>query len=369
MATLFYGNTHNTDIRHLLRPLAVSDDIALLIVEGDVYAYFDSREYELAREKLKYPVFVEKAEPFLKSKANATNRTGGYLEALIKSHNLTEVVVSTNFPLALGDFLRTRGFTVTTEETLINRRNKTSADVECIKSALSQTESVLENIIERELKEASIAPDKSLIRNSGENLTRELLSKLTFKALIEAGLYSKEGMIISCGQQASIPHHPGSGPLMANETIVVDLFPQDISTGYFADITRTYIKGVASEQHVNLYQTVKQAQVIATKLIMPGQKYNKIHQAVLDHFKSSGFATSDSEGFTHATGHGLGLDIHEAPTVANRSNEVVEVGDVITIEPGLYYKNIGGVRLEDVLYVKADGVVNLTNHPKNFQID
>ena len=110
-------------------------------------------------------------------------------------------------------------------------------------------------------------------------------------------------------------------------------------------------------------------------MIQPGVPCADIHNAVVHYFKKAGYETSGSgkefsyaEGFVHSLGHGVGKEIHEAPHISGKSTEVLQEGDIITIEPGLYYKNVGGIRLEDLLYVTADGYENLTTFPKKFEM-
>ena len=136
-------------------------------------------------------------------------------------------------------------------------------------------------------------------------------------------------------------------------------------------MTRTVVKGRASDEFKRLYQTVLSAQKMAIKMIKPGIDTFDIHQAVENYFESKGYITDKinkpKKGFFHGTGHGVGLDIHEYPMITSESGEgkyILEQGNVITIEPGLYYLEIGGARIEDLLVVTENGYKNLTKSPK-----
>jgi Xaa-Pro aminopeptidase len=162
-----------------------------------------------------------------------------------------------------------------------------------------------------------------------------------------------------------MPHSRGSGPLLAGEAIVIDVFPRDNTSGYYFDMTRTVVKGTPRSEIVKLIGAVKRAHGDALAVVAPG-KASGVHKAAVDSFTRSGYVTDEKGGFIHSLGHGLGLDLHESPRVGATSNDVLVVGDVITIEPGLYYPGVGGARIEDTVLVTKTGCVNLTNLPKTF---
>ncbi|HXF09558.1 MAG TPA: Xaa-Pro peptidase family protein, partial [Desulfuromonadaceae bacterium] len=178
--------------------------------------------------------------------------------------------------------------------------------------------------------------------------------------------------IVAGGKQACDPHEGGYGPLRANELIILDIFPRSQKTGYFGDITRTVVRGRAGEAQRKLYATVWQGQKIAFNKMRAGTPTSDIHNAVHDYFVRQGYKTGRRngrmEGFFHGTGHGLGLEIHEAPRVGSTSTGKLKAGQVVTVEPGLYYPEIGGVRLEDVALVTGNGPRNLTRFEKVLEI-
>lgn len=165
--------------------------------------------------------------------------------------------------------------------------------------------------------------------------------------------------IVSCGEASSMPHARGTGPLYANQPIVMDVFPRSELTGYFADMTRTVSKGVPSDEIVRMYDAVQKAKELAVSMIRPGVTGASVYSAVVEFFRENGYETAGSSGFTHSLGHGVGLEIHEAPSLSPSGGELKE-GQVITLEPGLYYQGIGGVRLEDMGVVTSDGFDSFT---------
>jgi Xaa-Pro aminopeptidase len=160
--------------------------------------------------------------------------------------------------------------------------------------------------------------------------------------------------------------------LRANEPIILDIFPRSQKTGYFGDITRTVVRGRASEAVRRLYDTVWQGQKLAFKKVRAGTPTAEVHRTVQDFFDQQGYRTGRQggrmQGFFHGTGHGLGLEIHETPRMGSSSTGRLKEGQVVTVEPGLYYPEIGGVRIEDVAFVTASGYRNLTRFEKVLEI-
>jgi len=178
--------------------------------------------------------------------------------------------------------------------------------------------------------------------------------------------------IIAGGNEACDPHNTGTKPLLAHKPIVMDIFPKSVESGYYADITRTVVRGKPSKQVKDLYHAVLEAQKIGLKLVGPGVRGRDVHQAICDTFEKLGYKTGVKggfvQGFFHGTGHGLGLDIHEPPRISH-SDDILCPGDVVTVEPGLYYRGLGGIRLEDDVLITQNGSKNLTRSPKIFEIN
>jgi Xaa-Pro aminopeptidase len=178
--------------------------------------------------------------------------------------------------------------------------------------------------------------------------------------------------IVAGGVQACDPHGRGHGQLFARQPIVIDIFPRSIRTGYFGDITRTVVRGRASEAVRRQYDAVHRGQEVAFGLLRDGAKAAEVHRAVERHFVQAGFRTKRvggrHTGFFHGTGHGIGLELHEPPRISAASLATLKTGHVVTVEPGLYYPETGGVRLEDVALVANGAPVNLTQFEKVLEV-
>ncbi|MCL2863378.1 MAG: Xaa-Pro peptidase family protein [Methanimicrococcus sp.] len=203
----------------------------------------------------------------------------------------------------------------------------------------------------------------------GEILTGEKVLAEISRVLLECGCADDE-TIVSCGPDSADPHGKTRGALYAGHPIVIDIFPRGKQTRYFGDMTRTVIRGEASAELTRMYDAVKGAQAAGVNAARPGVSCADVHNAVCDYLEAAGFDTYRSGskvGFIHTTGHGVGLDIHEMPAVSDNPH-LLEPGNVITIEPGLYYPGIGGIRIEDTVVITKDGCRNLNTMPKIFEI-
>jgi len=213
---------------------------------------------------------------------------------------------------------------------------------------------------ERVLRQAKIKAGNLVFR--GRKLTSERLRREVDVACLDRGAVAAH-TIVAGGDQACDPHCVGSGPLRAGDLIIVDVFPRVTKTGYFGDMTRTFLKGRASEAQRRLVATVRDAQKTALATLKAGVHGSTVHRKVEAFFQSKGYLTRKEggvhEGFFHGTGHGLGLEIHEPPRVG-RTGERLRVGAVTTVEPGLYYPGLGGCRIEDVVAITRAGCATLS---------
>jgi Xaa-Pro aminopeptidase len=232
--------------------------------------------------------------------------------------------------------------------------------------ALRITEKGLKRAIE--ILKASKPGAGKRLRWNGKALTSEILRAEIDSAILRAG-GMPAGTIVAGGDQACDPHERGYGPLYADSLIILDVFPRDAKTGYFGDMTRTVLRGRASEAQRKLWETVKSGQTLALKRIKAGVDGMTIHKAIQELFAKRGFPTEVRRGrrvgFFHGTGHGLGLEIHEYPRL---QKVVLRDRQVVTVEPGLYYPGLGGVRLEDVVLVTKTGCKILSRFPKQLEI-
>jgi Xaa-Pro aminopeptidase len=181
-------------------------------------------------------------------------------------------------------------------------------------------------------------------------------------------------MIVSHGPQTAVGHNMGSGQISPNEPIVLDLFPRDKATGCYSDMTRTYVVGEPSDEVKEWYGLVKRALETSTAGVKPGVNGRALFELVCDQFHEAGYKTQLNkdpgevleDGFFHSLGHGVGLEVHELPSMGRSGQDLVP-GDVITIEPGLYRSGYGGLRLEDIVLVTDDGYEVLTDYPYDLE--
>jgi Xaa-Pro aminopeptidase len=292
--------------------------------------------------------------------------------AFLKERGISEILVPGHFPLRYAEQLNSWGFRVkAAEESLFSERvTKNKTEIRHLAQA--------ERLTKRAMQRAEAFLAESQTGSDGILLHPEVAGKVKSKHLrsvIETYLIQHGAMpahtIVACGRESSDPHHIGHGYLRANQPIIIDIFPRVLATGYWGDMTRTYLKGKAPERVKKLYNTVKEGQKIGLDMAGDGVSGDAIHRAITTCFDKQGFKTGmlrgKQSGFFHGTGHGVGLEIHEAPRVSIGSG-TLKAGHVITIEPGLYYPGLGGVRLEDMVVIRPDGHTNLTKHPCRLEI-
>jgi len=293
------------------------------------------------------------------------------IAAVLRERRIKKVAVPANFPHGLARELRDRKIKVKVPKGPLfpDRERKSAEEVKKISAALTMAEVGLSEGIQA-LKSAKVSKDGRLIYHNVP-LTSEKLRAVIDTAIIQAGGLATH-TIVAGGRQGCDLHERGHGPLRANQTIIINASPRSQRTGYFGDITRTVVKGRASETVRKLYHTVTQAQELAFKELRQGKTATEIHEAVQSYFEENGYKTGRQngrmEGFFHGTGHGVGLEIREAPQIGPTSRDTLRAGHVVTVEPGLYYSTLGGVRLEDIALVTSKVPRNLTKFEKVLEL-
>ena len=290
--------------------------------------------------------------------------------AALREMNITKLQVPANFSVEYADFLRKNGFRleVKREPLFDSREIKNEEEIEHIVKTLRNTEYALEKAVDCIRK--SKVRDGFLFSARNIQITSESIRQMINVELMKRGCTAKH-TIVSCGEHSCVPHNTGSGPIKANESIIFDVFPKDEETGYYADISRTVVKGKASRSLKKMYKAVASAQDLVFKSAGNDTRGDVIHRKVMKHLTSLGFKTGKvkgkMQGFFHGTGHGVGLDVHEPPRIS-KSKCTLKTGHIVTVEPGLYYPGIGGVRLEDMILITDDGCTNLTKSPKVLEV-
>jgi Xaa-Pro aminopeptidase len=286
------------------------------------------------------------------------------LVALLAALAVQRVRVPAEFPLGLAEALRRAGVGVEVAPSPLfpERQRKSEAEIAAVEHALRAAEAAMAAAVGM-IRSAQARPDGLWL--DGAQLTSERVRRTIHRELLDWDC-SATGTIVAGGDQGCDPHQEGHGPLRAGESIIIDIFPRSQTSGYFGDLTRTVVWGQAPPALRRLFATVRQGQELALTRIQDGAVGRHVHQAVVDLFAEAGYPTGERdghmEGFFHGTGHGLGLEIHEAPRIGSRGT-ALSSGQVVTVEPGLYYPGVGGVRLEDVVVVRPGGCQNLTRCP------
>ncbi len=354
---------------------------ATRFIAPDPFVFFNIRGTkhllmsDLEVDRAKHQADVDQVHSTSKLAKAYRERTGerpSYIDLIAdfaKQRRVRRLLVPADFPISFADPLRKRGFQVEFKgNPFFERRTvKTKEEIQAITRAIRHVETAVGLAIQT-LRKSVIRRGKLFYR--GEKLTSESIKKIINVSLMENDCIAAHS-IVSCGAHAVDPHDQGSGPLYANQSIIMDIFPRDSKSRYFADFTRTVVRGTASPKLKRMYQAVQEGQEIAFRTVRAGADGHTIHQAINKRFEELGFPTGVQngrmQGFFHGTGHGLGLDIHEEPSISGRP-DILRAGHVVTVEPGLYYADAGGVRLEDVVVVTPAGCRNLTRFPKYLEI-
>jgi Xaa-Pro aminopeptidase len=374
------NTTANGQTRLIVAPSDIDADMlyATKFWAGDPFIFLEQdgkrtvvlSDLEMGRgrrtAKVDYFVSFNQLEREVQGKAKQAPPFEKVLAHFLRKRGVKNAVVPPSFPIGYERALA-NDVDLTTPDGLYwpQREAKTDEELKLIGRALRITEAGLKRAME--VLKASKPKGKKLIW-SGKPLTSEILRAEIDSAMLRAG-GTPTNTIVAGGDQACDPHERGSGPLYANSLIILDIFPRDAKTGYWGDMTRTVVRGRASEAQRKLWQTVLDGQELALREIKDGVDGMKIHKAIQALFKKRGYPTEvrngQNVGFFHGTGHGLGLEIHEYPRL---QKVVLKDRQVVTVEPGLYYPGLGGVRHEDVVVVTKTGSKILSRFPKPLEV-
>jgi len=281
---------------------------------------------------------------------------------------IEQAVVPATFPLELADHLRANGIEVSAdrEQFVARRRVKNEAELAGIRRAQHAAEAAM--TAARDLLRRAERDNGNLVLD-GETLTCERLKLAVEQAFTANGAFADE-FIVSHGAQTAVGHDMGSGPISPGEPVCLDLFPRDRESGCFADMTRTFVVGDPADELREFHRLCREALDRSVAAIKPGVAGSELNRICCEVFEEHGFPTLLSkqpgevlkDGFYHSLGHGVGLEVHEQPTLGRGPGELV-AGDVIAVEPGLYRNGYGGCRLEDIVLVTEKGAETLTEYP------
>jgi Xaa-Pro aminopeptidase len=312
----------------------------------------------------------------LEKKLGRRAKFGDIIAAIFRQRRIRAARVPANFSLIHAQHLREHGIRVETNDRPIfpQRELKRPDEVRAIERSLRTTEAGLAAGIAT--IRASRPGKDGRLRLGGSVLTSERVRAEIDIAMIRLGGIGAH-TIVAGGDQGCEPHDRGSGPLRANQAIILDVFPRDERSGYYGDMTRTVVRGKASDALRRQFAAVREAQRAALRTIRAGIDGHTVHRAVQKVFDDRGYKTgvaspnqkssARQQGFFHGTGHGLGLQVHEAPRMGAVPCRL-RAGHVVTVEPGLYYPGVGGIRIEDVVLVTTNGCRMLSNFPVALEI-
>jgi len=358
-----YGSSANTDMRYLTR-FRTTDPV--------VYAKRPGERGILVIPQMEHERAVRESSAAVITRADA-----GYLEYLkageppwrATAHMIADlaggpVLVPATFPLALARELESFHPVILDTAGTVGRMRavKTPDELEQIRAVQRATEAAMDRGIA--LIRGS-TPKAGILHRDGRPLTAETVRAEMHIHLLTNGCRGAD-TIVSCGPDTALPHNQGSGPLLENEPIVIDIFPQHELSGYHADMTRTVVKGEPTPAIQEMYEAVREAKALSASNVRAGVSGADLYTAVVDFFHDHGYE-SGTQGFVHSLGHGVGLEVHEEPSLGPRGGALV-AGNVITIEPGLYYPGTGGVRLEDMGAVTGTGFDRFTQYEEELII-
>lgn len=354
--------------------LFVPDPFIYLRVNGTAHLVLSDLEIDRARREAPHCrlVSLSKIQKSLRAEGVKKLSLAHVVHKLCRTKGVKKLNVPGGFPLAIANDLRDQNLKLkpVTGQFFPERQFKTAAEVKKISAALMMAEVGLAEGIQA-LKTSKIDRKRRLIYRNNP-LTSEKLRSIIDTAIVQSGGLPAH-TIVAGGRQGCDPHERGFGPLRANEPIILDVFPRSQKTGYFGDITRTVVRGRATEAIRKLYHTVQRGQEIGFENIRDGANARDVHFKIREFFDREGYKTGKikgrMQGFFHGTGHGVGLEIHEAPGLGPNTTDTLRANHVVTMEPGLYYWDLGGgVRLEDMALITTKGIRNLTKFEKVLEV-
>ena len=371
-ALLFYGDTERSPaMRHEL-PVTIGDPFLLGVVDGRLHVMASGLERARIEagapdavlhdyDKLGFRELLESGMSRHELELELASRAAAAM-------GIRAATADPDMPVAVADRLRADGVVLQLDDDAISARRRVKSAPELAGTRRAQVAA-----------EAGMSAAAGLLRRSdrdgdrlkldGEVLTAEAVRAAVRDVCQAHGAPAPPDIIVS-SPWSGYGHDPGSGPLPADLPIVIDLWPRDETSGCWADMTRTFVVGEISEQVRSMESLVLEAFELARDAVAPGITGRALHDLVCDVFEPAGYRTQrngpgedPNEGFQFSLGHGVGLAVHEPPGLGRTGHDALVAGDVIAIEPGLWVREVGEVRFEDLLLVTEDGGETLTQYP------
>jgi Xaa-Pro aminopeptidase len=369
---LIYADSfRSADMRHAV-PLGVPDPFLYAEQNGKRHVFTSSMEAVRLRQLGLFEVHAYEEVGFdeLMDSGLGAREVGAQLALrAVANVGLKRASVPDNFPVWLADRLRADGVELDVEQELFDdrRRAKTDAQVAGIRRAQRAAEAAMDACREL-LRRAEVRGAELLL--DGEQLTVERV-KADMNAVFAAHDTTADEYIVAPGAQGAVGHDMGSGPIRPNTPLVVDIFPRDNASAVYTDMTRTFVVGEVPDDVREWHRLCKEALDRAVAEIRAGADCRALFDGTCELFEAAGEPTQRTkqpgetlgDGFFHGLGHGVGLEVHEEPSLGRAAEKKLVAGDVVTVEPGLYRAGYGGVRLEDVVLVTETGADVLTDYP------
>lgn len=370
---LYAASESSADMLYL-SGVFVPDPFLAIIHGKKKFALINKLEYGRMRKESNFDeiVLLETIRKKAAEKLNIASNDVGPSELMIyfiEKFEARKIQVPADFPAIYYSQLCQAGYRVEILEGAFfpKRSIKTDEQARAIKQGNAASAAGI-RAAEYALRNSTIEGNRIIYK--GKTLTSERLRTVIDLACLRKGAVAKH-TIVAGGIQACDPHEVGYGPLRPHKLIIIDVFPRVQKTGYHGDLTRTFLKGFASPAQRTLVKIVQAAQRSAMQSVAAGVKGDDVHRTAQQVFDEAGYLNERNKngfaGFIHSTGHGLGLEVHEAPRVALGASNL-KAGQVITIEPGLYYPQIGSCRIEDVVRVTKTGYEMLSSFHYRWEI-
>ena len=375
-AVFIYGDCfRSADMRHAV-PIGVPDPFLYAEENGTRHVFTSSMEAVRVRELGLHDVHVLEEfgiDELIESGVEPREVTAQLALRAADSLGVKRAKVPENFPVWLADRLRAEGYELDVDQDLFDdrRRAKTAPQIAGMRRAQRAAEAAMD-VCRELLRRSEIRGDELLL--DGEQLTVERV-KADMNVTFAAHDTTADEYIVAPGAQGAVGHDMGSGPIRPGTPLVVDIFPRDNESAVYTDMTRTFVVGEAADDVREWHRLCKEALDKAVEATRPGIEGRALFDLTCDIFEAAGEPTQRTktpgepldDGFFHALGHGVGLEVHEEPGLGRSSKKPLVPGDVITIEPGLYRAGYGGVRLEDIVLVTDDGAEVITDYPYDLE--
>jgi Xaa-Pro aminopeptidase len=373
---LIYADSfRSADMRHAI-PLGVPDPILYAEAGGAKHVFTHSMEAPRLRALGLFDVHVSEefgSDDLMEQGLGVKEIRAELAVREVASIGVTRASVPENFPVWLADRLRAAGVELEVDQDLFDdrRRSKTEAQIAGMRRAQVAAEAAMDTCRDM-LRRSEISGDQLLL--DGEVLTVERV-KAAMSQTFAAHDTTADEYIVAPGAQGAVGHDMGSGPIPPNTPVVVDIFPRDNASAVYTDMTRTFVRGDVADDVREWHRLVKEALDRAIAETKPGVEGRALFAGTCEIFEAAGELTQRTktqgeplaDGFFHGLGHGVGLEVHEAPGLGIIADKKLVPGDCITIEPGLYRQGYGGVRLEDNVLVTETGYENLTQYPYDLE--